>query len=123
VRVEEDGDAGVVETADGMVFEAFYYAGYEIARDADFEGDLIVTEMAHECRVLNGGDAVTDALGAEFEGGPHGSRCGALTGVGGETEAGIAREGIDVLEPFGGTTLFAASDADSDNAAVDALGG
>ena len=40
-------------------------AGAEVARRADFEGDVAFLEQVHKRGVMDCGDAVTDALGAE----------------------------------------------------------
>lgn len=123
VGIEGDGDAGVEKAADGVVFKTVDDAGADVGGDGDVEGDLVVTEVLDEEGVVDGADAVADAGGAAFEGGPDGFGAVGFTGVGEDVEAGVAGEGEDIVKDFGGTAGFVATDAEADDTTVAAFGG
>ena len=47
IRIQHDRHAGIEQSADGMCLERWNGAGADIAGDADFERDLMVTQVLH----------------------------------------------------------------------------
>lgn len=123
VGVEGDGDAGIEEAADGVIFEAVDDASADVGGDGNVEGDLVVAEVLDEEGVVDGADAVADAGGAAFEGGPDGFGSVGFAGVGEDVEAGVAGGGEDIVKDFGGAAGFVATDAEADDTTVAAFGG
>ena len=104
-------------TASRMLGGRWAAAGAEVGGEVDLDGDLALGEDLHQVRVMLGGQAVADALGADVQGGPDAGGTvdgtGGLAGVRGEVEAGGSGLGEELAEGFGGPAGFIAADADA----------
>ncbi len=55
----------------GMLAEAGAKAGAQVAGEADFDGDLALGQFFNEVGIVEGSEAVTDALGTKIERAPN----------------------------------------------------
>ena len=91
-------------------------AGSNVADGADFEGDTAIGEQVHESGVMNGGDAVADALDAEyFDGFADCFGAADFAGVDEAVESSGGSGFVHWLKISCGNTQFVASDAESDD--------
>ena len=83
-----------------------------------FHRDLALGKFFEQIRIMERGEAVTDALGAQIERAPNGFGRASLAGVGGQAQAVVGGPSVSVAEQFGRSFLLVAADADADDLAV-----
>src|SRR6202167_5272334 len=118
VAVERDHDAAVEITLCRMIVEIGTEAGAQVAGEADFDRALALGKLFHEIGIVEGGETVADALGAQVKRSPHRFRRARFTGVrrAGHAVGGGPRVGI--AEKFRRCFLLVSADADADNFAI-----
>lgn len=90
--------------------------GAEIAGGADFEGDLARDEEIHQAFVVNGGDAMADALGAEnFDRVADILRTAHFAGVDDAMETFVGGVVENFAEVGGGERFFVAAESEGDD--------
>ena len=102
----------------GMFVEVGAESGAQVAGQADFYRDLALRQLFDQIGIVEGGQAVADALGAQVERSPDGFRRASLAGVGSEAQAVVGGPGVGIAEKFGRGFLLVASNADADDFAV-----
>ncbi len=112
---ERDHEARVEIAAQGVVLETRATAGFQVRGDADLEGGLALGQDGEQFRIVDGGEGVTEALGADVQGAPDAFRADRFAGVGGEAETGFASFGIEVAERLGGGAAFIPADSNADD--------
>src|SRR3981081_2491545 len=101
-----------------MLGDGLAAAGAHIAGNADFDGNLALSQFFQQVGVLRGGQAMADAFGAKVDGSPDRFRARGLSGVGGEAKAVIGGVRIGIAKKFWRGLLFVAADPDCDYVAV-----
>lgn len=115
VGVEGDEEAGVEIASEGVVFETEAAAGFEVGGDADFEGDLALGEDGEELGIVDGGEGVAEALGADVQGAPDAFGADGFAGMGSEAQTGGAGFGVEIAEGLSGGAALVSADADADD--------
>ena len=123
VGVEDDRHAGLEQAAHGVIFDALHGSGGEVARKTDLERDPVVAEVLEKRGILRRRDPMANALGADLERLPDGSRAGGFAGVRRQAESRAAGPGEQVAEKRRRTARLVASDAERHHAVADAFGG
>src|SRR5271156_1780027 len=118
VAVERDHDAVVEITFRWMFVKVGTETGAEVAGEADFDRDLALGKLFDEIGVVEGGEAVADALGAQVERSPYGFRRTSFSGVCGEPHAVVGGPSVGVAEKFWWSFLLVAADSDADDFAI-----
>ena len=121
IRIEGERYAGVEEAADGVPGQIGDGAGFDVARDADFEGNAFFLETAEQVGVIDGADTVTDAFGAQVEGCPDGGRAVGFARVGSEPESCVFCVLVGRAESGGRSANLIAADSEGDDAVADIL--
>jgi hypothetical protein len=67
VRIQRDRNAGVEQDPHGMGLQRSHGAGSDIARNADFERDLLLAQPAHQIGIFGGTNAMADAFRSDIE--------------------------------------------------------
>ena len=62
ISVQDDGHAGLVQPLHWMLSQRVHGAGGDIARNADFEWNILVAQMTHQNWILDRSYAVADAF-------------------------------------------------------------
>src|ERR1035437_3595678 len=95
----------------------------QIAGHADFNRNLVLSQLFDQFRIQPGGKAVTDAFRLEVQRPPDGFRPGAFTGVGGEMKAVLGGASVHRREPLRRPSKLVSANAESDYIAVAKLDG
>ena len=129
---ENDWNAVAKECGEGMVLDANVRAaqlkregpGADVALRTNFERDAAVGEEIHQRGIVDGGDSVADAFGAEeFDGFANFLRATHFSGVDKAMQAECGGLVIDRAKFFGGHAELVAADAEGDDGFGGALAG
>src|ERR1700679_1649876 len=118
VAVQSDHHTAVKIILCRMFAETRAEPGAHVAGKADFDRNLALGKLFHKIGIVEGGEAVADALGAQIERAPYGFRWPGLAGVCGQAHAVIGGPGIGVTEEFRRSFLLIAAYTDANDLAV-----
>jgi len=119
VGVDRDEEAVIEVAAQRMDGKRGADASADVGGGVELDGDAAIFELREQRFVLNGGDGVADALGADGESFPDGLGAGGFAGVAGEAQAGGLGAGVEMAERLGTGAAFVAAEADSDDGGVE----
>ena len=118
IGVERDHHA-LIEVAFYRMFGGrFAAACFQIACQANFNGNLAVRQFLDQVGILGGAERVTDPLGVEVERAPDGFGGPCFAGVHGQVQPVIFGVGVDTAKKLWRRLDLIASDADSHDVAV-----
>jgi len=101
-----------------MIGDVGAEASAQVAGETDFDRDLPLREFFDEIGIVESGEAVANALGAQVQRAPDGFRGAGFSSVRGKAQAVVGGPDVGVAEKLRRRFLLVASDADADDLAV-----
>jgi len=98
VGIEGSHQALIEVLADGMIGKGTATSGAQVTGETDFNRDLAVGEFLDKFGVLDGGEAMADALGAQVERPPDRTGAGGFSRMRRDPQAVVAGVSINVTE-------------------------
>src|SRR5215469_4332982 len=118
VAVQGNHETLIEVLADGVIGQSAAAPGTQVAGQADFHRDLAVSEFFDQFRILNRGESVTDAFGAQVERAPDGTRARGFSSMSRHVQTVIAGVGVDIAEKLRLGFALIASDAEGDDVTI-----
>src|SRR5215831_900830 len=118
VAVQGNHESLIEVLADGVIGQTAAAPGKQVAGEADFDRNLAVSEFFDQFGILNRGESVTDAFGAQVERAPDGTRARGFSCMSRHVQAVIASAGVDIAEKFRLGFALIASDAEGDHVTI-----
>src|SRR6267154_1270871 len=118
IAIEGDHNAMVEVGLGGMIVEVGTQPGAQVARQTNFDRNLTLGELFDQIGIVEGGKAVTDALGAQVERPPHGFGWTGFASMRSQPQAMVGGPRVGVAEKLGRSFLLVAANADAYNFAV-----
>src|SRR3974390_2074458 len=81
-------------------------SGAQVARDADFQRDVALAQAVHEARIFGRANAVSDALGTDFERIPYSLGACGLARVACQAQGASASFRGKIAGPAGGSLIL-----------------